>query len=337
MNKIAITGASGHLGTALISQLIELNDWEIKAQYNSQYPPIEHPNLHWIKGDLSKESLAKLIVGMDYVIHCAAIISITGGQNGRVVDTNVNGTKNVLDTCIQHSIQRLIHVSSTHALQENPFDSEFNETRPYKTSADFAYDYSKAQAEKLVLQEVTSGKIDALIVRPSAIIGPPDFKPSLMGQALMDFFKGKIPAVVKGGYDCVDVRDVATSIISALEKGVKGESYNLTGEYVTIKKLASIAANFGNVKAPKMVVPHWLILTVIPFIRFGARLTKKAPKFTKESTTVLLKGHQNMSHKKAQKVLGHSPRPLEKTIQDTLQWFDHHSKEKQKSVRKSEI
>lgn len=325
MNKIAITGASGHLGTALISQLIELNDWEINAQYNSQHPPIEDSKLTWVKGDLSKESLNNLINGMDFVIHCAAIISITGGQNGRVVDTNVKGTKNVLDTCIEHSIQRLIHVSSTHALQENPLDSEFNETRPYKTSSDFAYDYSKAQAEKLVLQEVANGKIDAIIVRPSAMIGPPDFKPSLMGQALMDFYKGKIPAVVKGGYDCVDVRDVATSIISALERGVKGESYNLTGEYVTIKKLATIAANFGMVKAPKMVVPHWLILTVIPFIGFGARLTKKAPKFTKESTTVLLNGHRNMSHKKAQKVLGHSPRPLEKTIQDTLKWFDQHS------------
>jgi len=330
MNKIAITGASGHLGTALISQLIESTNWEINAQYNSQHPPIEHPNVHWIKGDLSKESLVNLIDGIDYVIHCAAIISITGGQNGRVVDTNVNGTKNVLDTCIRHSIQRLIHVSSTHALQEIPLDGEFNETRPYKTASDFAYDYSKAEAEKLVLRAVENGEIDAVIVRPSAMIGPPDFKHSLMGQALTDFYKGKIPAVVKGGYDCVDVRDVATSIISSLEKGVSGESYNLTGEYVTIKKLANIAANFGNVKAPKMVIPHFIILAVIPIIGIVAKLRKKAPKFTKESTVVLLHGHKNMSHKKAKQALGHSPRPLEKTIQDALQWFDECSSIKQK-------
>jgi len=325
MKKIAITGASGHLGTALIMQLLEANDWQINAQYHSQHPPIKHSNLHWMKGDLSYDSLDKLIANTNFVIHCAAIISITGGQNGKVAHTNVFGTQSLLQVCKTHSIERLIHVSSTHALQELPLSGQFNETRPYKTSSDFAYDYSKAEAEKLVLKDVEHRKIDAVIVRPSAMIGPPDYKPSLMGQALIDFYRGKIPAVVRGGYDCVDVRDVAASIISAIKNGVNGESYNLTGEYVTIKKMANISANFGNVKAPKIVVPHWLILMAIPFIRLGASITKKTPKFTKESMTVLLNGHQNMTYKKAQTVLGHTPRALEKTIQETLHWFDAHS------------
>lgn len=320
MPTIAITGASGHLGSALITELLKEDIWQIRAQFNSQRPPIDNPNISWIQGGMNPTDIEKLIGNATIVIHCAAVISITGDKDGRVHKTNVVGTQNVIDACLSKNIKRLVHVSSTHALQEVPLDTLFDESRPHKTENDFAYDYTKARAEQLIFEAIEQQNLNAIIVRPSSMVGPVDFKPSLLGQAITDIAKRKIPAMVKGGYDFVDIRDVAKSIIVSIEKGVKGESYNLTGKYYAIKDLAAITSEIANVKAPKIVVPDWIIQMSIPFITIQSKMTKKTPKFTKESIFVLKHGHANMSNEKAKNALGHESRPLETSIKDLLDW-----------------
>ncbi len=320
MPTIAITGGSGHLGTAIISALVQNSDWKIRAHYHTQRPPIESNSLTWVQGGLTSEVLTELISGADFVIHSAALISITGAQNGKVFETNVKGTQTVLSTAIQQKVKRLIHVSSTHALQEMPADGIFDETRPYKTESDFAYDYSKAKAEQFVLEAVKNNQLDAFIVRPSSMLGPVDLKPSLLGQAILDIAQRKVPAVVRGGYDFVDVRDVANSIINSIEKGQKGETYNLTGQYYPIKELAKIVSDVAGVKAPKMIVPTPLIMMSVPFFQIQSKLAKKSPKFTKESILTLKRGHVNMSNRKAVEVLGHQVRPLHESVKDLLDW-----------------
>lgn len=320
MPTIAITGASGHLGSVLITELLKNDIWQIRAQFNSQRPPLDNSNISWIQGGMEPHEIEKLIGNATIVIHCAAVISITGDKDGRVYKTNVVGTQNVIDVCVSKNIQRLIHVSSTHALQEVPLDTVFDENRPYKTKADFAYDYTKAKAEQLIIEAVEKQNLNAIIVRPSSMLGPVDFKPSLLGQAISDIAKRKVPAMVKGGYDFVDIRDVAKSIVVSIDKGVKGESYNLTGKYYAIKDLAAITADIAKVKAPKIVMPDWIIQMSIPFITLQAKITKKTPKFTKESIFVLKHGHPNMSNEKAKNVLGHESRPLKTSIKDLLNW-----------------
>lgn len=322
MPKIAITGASGHLGTAIVYELLKNDSYEIRAQYHSKHPNVEHTQLKWVKGDLSEASLKDLIQDADFVIHCAAIISITGGQNGKVHATNVGGTERVANICVEQKVGRLIHVSSTHALQEIPRETIFDENRPHKSSSDFAYDYSKACSEQVVQQAIQEHGLDAIIVRPSSMVGPPDFKPSLLGAGIASMSKMKIPAIVKGGYDFVDVRDVARSIVSALTNGRSGESYNLTGTYHEIRDLARIVAETAKVRPPRFVVPNSLVLLGVPFIKIQARLTRKPPKFTRESIEVLKNGHPNMSGAKAHQELGHASRPLEASIQDLLDWFN---------------
>lgn len=320
MPTIAITGASGHLGSVILTELLKDDAYQIRAQFNSQRPPIDHPNITWIRGGMKPDDLTELIKSAKYVIHCAAIISITGDKNGLVYQTNVRGTQHVIDVCLTQKVDRLVHVSSTHALQEIPLNSVFDENRPYKTEQDFAYDYSKAKAEQLVLNAVNNEGLNAVIVRPSSMLGPVDYKPSLLGEALTDIAHGKIPAMVQGGYDFVDVRDVSKSIIQALTKGQKGESFNLTGKYYPIKELANKTALIANVKPPRFVVPGALIQLSLPFVSLQSKFTKKPPKFTRESIHVLKYGHPNMSHTKAQTVLGHTIRPIESTIQDFLEW-----------------
>ena len=320
MPTIAITGASGHLGSVIINTLLQNKVCNIRAQYNSQRPPIESDSLEWIKCGMEKDEMELLIGEAEVVIHCAAIISITGDKHGQVYKTNVVGTQNVINGCISKNVKRLVHVSSTHALQEVPLNVVFDESRSRKTIKDFAYDYTKAKAEELILEAIKEHNLDAIIVRPFSMLGPVDYKPSLLGEAISDIAKRKVPAMVKGGYDFVDVRDVANSIISSIEKGVKGESYNLTGKYYPIKELAKITATIANVRPPKYVVPGFIIQLSIPFVALQSRFTNKTPKFTKESIFVLKHGHPEMSNAKATRVLGHTARPIESSIKDLLYW-----------------
>lgn len=316
--KIGITGASGHLGTALIYRLLENEGHQIFAHHFTGKRSILHPAVDWIQSDLSKSSMDLLVQKCEVIIHCAAIISINGHQNNAVFDTNINGTRNVVDACVLHKVKRLIHVSSTHALQEVPLDSVFDESRPYKTENDFAYDFSKASAEKVVLNAIQNRGLNAIIVRPSSMVGPPDLRPSLLGKAILDFSKGKIPAMVNGGYDFVDIRDVVNSIVNSIENGISGESYNLTGAYYSMRDLASLAAKAGGVKPPKFLIPNWMMRIMLPCFKLEAYFTKKQPRFTNESIHVLKFGHPNMSNEKAKRVLNHSSRGLEESILDLI-------------------
>ena len=322
MKRIAITGASGHLGAALVNELLNQEGIEIRAQFHSQNPPFTGNNLTWIKGDLSINSLNELIAGSDYVIHSAALISITGPQKGKVFETNVNGTKRVVEVCQTNKVKRLVHVSSSHALMETPASGVYDETRPYKKESDFAYDFSKATADQFVLETVKNTDLDAFIVRPSSMIGPYDYKPSLLGAAIFDISKRKVPAMIKGGYNFVDVRDVAKAIIQSLEKGKRGESYNLTGTYFEMKELSKVVATISGVKPPRWMVPEFVIKIALPFIALQTKISKKQPKFTKESLHALKHGHRNMSNDKAKMELGLETRPIEESLSDLLIWMN---------------
>jgi dihydroflavonol-4-reductase len=322
---VAITGGSGHLGCSVINELLKDDDTLIRAQYRSFLPPIKSSRLSWFKGDLSLESLNSLIEDTTVVIHSAARISIDGDRDGSVHKTNVEGTQNVIDACLRNGGTRLIHISSTHALQEFPHDEPFDEERPYKTSNNLAYDFSKAEGERLVKQAVAQDKLDAVILRPASLIGPPDYNLSLLGKAIWQFSKGKLPAVVTGGYSFVDVRDVARSVVSAIDNGVTGESYNLTGTYMQIGDVAKIAAKVGGSHPPFATLPHWVLKPFIPIIKLYSLATGAALPFTKDSLSILKNAHPNMVYTKAKNQLNHSPRPVKTTIEDLIKWLERDS------------
>ncbi|MGE3823503.1 MAG: NAD-dependent epimerase/dehydratase family protein, partial [Bacteroidia bacterium] len=180
---------------------------------------------------------------------------------------------------------------------------------------------TKARGEQLDLETTKNSDTQAVVVRPSLIVGPYDFKPSDIGKALLDFYHGKIPALTAGGYNYIDVRDVANSIVAALEKGRNGEIYHLTGNYYTVKDLAETVKKVTGKKVPEMVLPFWILKMGLPFIRLQSRLTTTAPVFTNEALDALKYGHKNMVSTKAQKELGHSFRPLEESVADFYAWM----------------
>jgi dihydroflavonol-4-reductase len=323
--KIAVTGASGHIGNVICRSLLE-RGYQVRAFYHCDNRSLLGLNVEMIKGSvLNHDDLAELIKGCEVVINCAAIISISGDENGLVFKTNTEGPRNVLSVSLKYGVRKIIHVSSVHAVHDLPHSMPYDESRPYKTSDNYVYDYSKATGEQIILKESKDKPIEVVIVRPSSVVGPYDFKPSKMGKALMDFYHGKIPVVPGGGYDFVDVRDVSASVCNAITNGNNSEVYLLSGKYFSFAELLKMISEVTHRKMPRIVVPFWFLKATVPFVKLVSMLTKESPSITSESIAAIREGHPAMNNSKARKTLGHDPRPLKKTLHDFFEWMSLHN------------
>ncbi|MFY0652008.1 MAG: SDR family NAD(P)-dependent oxidoreductase [Cyclobacteriaceae bacterium] len=320
--RITITGASGHLGTALLEPLIK-KGYSVQAQYRSSVPPVTHPNLNLIQGEITDLNfLQKLFKDCDAVIHCAGMISLGSSDKEKVIDTNITGTEKVVEAILTYKNTRLIHISSTNAIAELPQDQIHNESSPLKTNESNIYGYSKAKSEGLVLDAIKNKELNAIIIRPSALVGPPDYRPSLLGQSILDLWKAKIPALPAGGYDYVDLRDVVDSIIRSIELNKPGEIYNLTGKYYSMKDMSKVLSEASERRISPWIIPIPIMVCLLPLARFFSLFMQRKSAFTYESLMTLKYGHKNMSHEKAAKDLAHSPRILKETLGDLIDWFE---------------
>lgn len=311
--KISITGASGHIGANLCRESLRQGHL-LKVLVNRYTDSLEGLELELIRGSLlDTAALEKLAEGAEIFIHLAASISINGKKE--LVDTNYQGTLNVIDAVRKTGVKRLIYFSSIHALSPFPLEELLDETRKLALDDPMLYSRSKAMAEKAVREAAEEG-MDAVIINPTSVIGPNDFKPSLIGQAIIQLYTGKIPALIPGGYDWVDVRDVVSGTIAAMEKGRIGESYLLSGHFVSLPEL------YGMIRTSKLpVIPFWLAEVGVPFLKAWAWISRSTPLYTRESVEILKTGHRNISSRKAEAELGYHSRPFEETLRDTLDWF----------------
>ncbi len=318
--KVAVTGASGHIGSNLVRELISKGH-QVRVLYHEDNRGFEGLPVEAIPGSMNdQDALTRLVTGTDIVFHLAAQISINGKNDKRLLDKNIEGTRNIIEAIHRSGNIRLIHFSSIHALEHEPLDQVMDEHRPLALTDPIYYTQSKAYSEQIVLEAVTNG-LDAVILNPTAVIGPFDFKPSLMGQAIVRFYKGRLPALIPGGYDWVDVRDVVQAAINATTKGKAGKRYILSGQWKTIKTLGQEVHHLGGKKIPFIRVPFWLAVAAVPLFRLLAWLSGRTPLYTSESLHIIKNGNPTISSSLARNELNYQPRPFEGTVRDTVAWY----------------
>ncbi len=316
--SVGVIGAAGHIGNNICRALIA-QGYSVKGLIHTNSNSLERLPITKMRGNiLDPSSMRKFCSDVDVVIHAAGKISINGDRDGSVRNINVNGTKNVVEACLSSSVKRLIYISSIHALEQAP-EAELDESRQL-VEGGFLHDLSKSDAEKEVMAGIAQG-LDTTILTPTAVIGPYDFQPSLMGQGLLALYNRKIPALVKGGFDFVDVRDVAKATIVALEKGKSGEKYLLSGMWKTVKELAKLVQEITGRPAPKFTSPNWLARVGMPLAKAYSLLTNTPMLYTKETLDVLTRCNRNITCLKAKQVLAFHPRPLVETLKDTFSWY----------------
>jgi dihydroflavonol-4-reductase len=321
-----VTGSAGHVGGNLVRALLA-EGRKVRAVIRNDTRAIAGLPLETVEADvLDPMSLEHAFNGADVVYHLAAQISIAGDRDGSVQAVNGTGARNVVQAAKKCRVRRLVHFSSIHAFCQHPHDQPLCEERPHVGGTRcLAYDHSKALGESAVREACGQG-LDAVIVNPTSIIGPHDYKPSPMGEALLMFFNRKMPALVNGGFDWVDVRDVVRGAMQAEKLGRTGERYLLSGHWLSFSELAGIIEKVCGIKRPHLIIPLWLAAYGAPFGELYARLLKHRPLFTRESIQILKDSNRFISHAKATVEFGYQPRPVSETIADTFDWFKKHNR-----------
>lgn len=316
---VTVTGASGHIGANLVRALLE-HGHQVRATVYRDARALEDLDVERVEADvLDVRSIRRAIDGAELVYHLAAVISITGDPDGQMRRVNVEGTRNVARACIEAGVKRMVHFSSIHAFSPRPESEPIDEHRGPAEPDSMAYDQTKAAGEREVLAAVERG-LDGVILNPTSILGPHDYKPSLMGQVLLDLHRGKFPALVDGGFDWVDVRDVVQAALVAATKGRRGERHLLSGKWASFKELASLVGQTTGVPVPRFVAPMWLARLGAPFMVALNSVVGKRPLYTSSSLRAL-RCHRRVVSGKAQELLAFRPRPLRQTIEETFAWL----------------
>ncbi len=322
---VVVTGGSGHLGANLV-RLLLAQGRRVRALVRKDLRALLGYDLELVNGDIcDPDSLRRAFQGADVVYHSAAHISLVWGEWPELEAINIQGVQNVVDACLACGVRRLIHFSSIHALFQEPLDLPVDEERPLVDDLPDAlirrqppYDISKACGERIVRLAISKG-LDAVILHPTGIIGPYDYKPSHFGEVLLALARGKMPALVEAGFDWVDARDVAWGALQAEGRAPAGARYLLSGSWVSMPDLAALVSTVIGRPAPRLVFPLRLARLGLPFAGLFQGKGQR-PLYTSVSIHAL-ESNPNVSHAHATQDLDYRPRPFEQTIRDTLGWF----------------
>ncbi len=326
MNSILyiVTGAAGHLAGAILRSLRN-TDCLIRGLLLPGEKGIAGNNVTYITGDVTKpETLNPLFENTGdakvIVLHCAGIVSIQKKVSPAIYRVNVTGTQNIIHKCQQYGVHRLVYVSSVHALPERKGAVIREVDRFSPNNVDGAYAKTKAEATQAVLDAAKSG-LNAVIVHPSGIIGPFDSCGSNhIAQMMSLYLKHRLPVGVRGGYDFVDVRDVAEGILLASEKGRQGECYILSNRYISMREIFDEMRVYTGRKHRFPLMPHVAARLFAPICEWYAKKTHTRAIYTAYSIKTLA-SQAYFCHEKATAELGYNTRSFRDTVKDTLTYL----------------
>ncbi len=325
-----VTGAKGFLGNVLVRALTARGDSVVGLVLpGDDMPSLEGVPCTLVSADICDggaleaalvRAVGKTPMAEVVLIHTAGIVSIATRDSARLTSVNVQGTANVVRFCQEHGVGRLVYVSSVHAIPERPHGETMEEVAEFDPGQTVGpYARTKAAATALVLEAARAG-LDAIVVHPSGMAGPGDYGRTHFTQLVLDYLRGRLVAYVVGGYDFVDVRDVTDGILAVIEQGRRGECYILSNRYISTEELFTHLHTISGRRPVRVVLPMALAKATAGLSELYYRILRQPPLFTGYSLYTL-ESNSLFSHAKASAELGYVPRPLERTLADTITWL----------------
>ncbi|MCL2107098.1 MAG: NAD-dependent epimerase/dehydratase family protein [Oscillospiraceae bacterium] len=318
-----ITGASGFLGHALLVHLLERGE-RVRILLRKPLPRFEGMDCETVIGDITQpESLLRAFAGADVVYHLAGVIELGTGRDEQVWAVNFEGTGNVTEACKACGVRHLIYASSVDAMPPAPRGEVMAEPEAFSAGAvNGAYAKSKAAASQLVLDSAGE-ELRVAVLMPSAVIGPYDYKGSAVGALAGMFVKRPFPfKITFGGYNFVDVRDVARAMQVCAENGSlpRQSVYLLSGEYLGCPGFLATLAELTGRKPPRVPIPYWLAMAFAPLAELYYKYAKQTPLFSRYSIRKITENGL-FSHEKAARDLGYAPRDARESLTDMIEWM----------------
>jgi nucleoside-diphosphate-sugar epimerase len=325
-----VTGATGLIGSHLVLRLAE-EGMPVSALFRNENGKSEVFNLfqfygkenlfsqvQWVKGDVEDaDDMFDLTEGMHTVFHCAAIVSYHRKEATRMLEVNINGTKNVVNACIENEVKHLIHVSSISALGDSKGEVIDEETP--RDFNDYHSNYSKGKylSEQEVWRGIQEG-LNATILNPGVIFGPNNCTRS-SGTMIARIEKG-LPALPAGGSGIVSVLDVVEVMIRAAKQAPTNERYILCAENIRMSELFTKIADALHVKIGKTIAKKWQIKLVFYMEALVEIFTGKRATITRE----IIRNYDEVKQfdgSKATRAFGFEYRNTFSSIEDTIRYY----------------
>ena len=319
-----VTGATGFVGSAVARALLERGEAvRVLARPESDRRNIEGLAVEVVEGDLrDKASLERACHGCQALFHVAADYRLWVPEPGEIYAANVDGTRALMEAAGEAGVTRIVYTSSVATLGLNRDASPADETTAVSLADMIGhYKRSKFLAEAAVRRLVAEAGLPAVIVNPSMPVGPRDIKPTPTGRIIVEAARGHMPAFVDTGLNVVHVADVAAGHLAAFKRGRIGERYILGGENMALGQiLAAIARRCGR-RAPRLRLPHGLVLPVAYAAEAWARLRGSGEPFVTLDALRMARKRMYFTSAKAQAELGYQARPAEAALADAVDWF----------------
>jgi dihydroflavonol-4-reductase len=318
LKPVLVTGASGFLGWHVAHALCERGD-RVRALCRPG-SLIRELDVERVEGDLrDRASLERAVAGCGLVFHVAADYRLWTRNPSELFQSNVEGTRNLLDAAESGGVDRIVYTSTVGCIGM-PRDRLGDESTPVSIKDMTGhYKRSKWLAEQIALERADTG-LPVVIVNPTAPVGGHDWKPTPTGNIILDFLLGRLPAFVDTGLNLVDARDTAQGHLLAAERGRTGERYILGSENLTLEQILGRLALITGKRAPKIKMPYAVAYAAGAVATGWANLTGKPP-FAPLEGVKMARKKMFVTHEKAARELGFAPQPADEALRRAVTWF----------------
>jgi dihydroflavonol-4-reductase len=322
MKKIAfVTGSTGFLGLNLVKKLHE-NGWKVIAMHrpNSDTKYLERLGVERVQGDIRDyDSLAEIMPNkLDAIFHLAASTNLGLKHKQLLYESNVEGTKNVLNNAIKKGAKKIIFTSSISSYgQHVGFIDEYTKSNALTKKNNY-YNITKFMGEQIIKNANAEGLIEGIILNPCRIMGPYD--KDNWATFIKMAINQKVLIVPKGKGMLCHAEDVADAHISAYENGKGGENYLLGGTVASFKDIINSAEFYAGIKSTKGETKNWMVYMLSHLLPLYASIMHQEPKLTPERA-YLLTSNVLCDFQKAKTDLNYKTSSVDKIINDSLSWL----------------